>query len=196
MTNEEVGDGIVARHPILELEDVVALVLEHQVAHVFAHALELLDEAARFLVYKAADYPRGLDLATLALELNPISPDLWNTYGDALYYLGRMAEARSAIDEALRRNPENPRALLSLAYVHAAQRDPRAALRAIADGLHHDHSDAYRKRLLAEQQTILDALSRRREQRRKAEAARAETHAFVEDDGPPEAPPSGDAPGS
>ena len=160
----------------------------------------LLDEVARFLVYTAADYARGLDMAALALELNPISPDLWNTYGDALYYLGRMAEARSAIDGSLRRTPENPRALLSLAYVHAAQHDPRAALRAIADGLHHDNRDAYRKGLLAEQQTILNALSRRREPRRNAQAARSESLAFVEaggePDGPPQSHPSSDAPGS
>ena len=47
-----------------------------------------------------------------------------------------------------------------------------------------------------EQQTILDALSRRREPRRRAQAARSESHAFVEAEGPHESRSSGDGPGS
>ena len=143
----------------------------------------LLDEIACFMVYTAADYPRGLDLAALTLEINPVCPDPWNTYADALYYLGRFAEARAAIDEALRRNPESPRALLTLAYVHAALRDHAAALRAVADGLRCDRDGSYQDKLLGQQKAILGALTTRRGQRRTALAPRADRHAPVEADG-------------
>ena len=164
----------------------------------------LLDEIARFLIYRAADYARGLDMARLALELNPVCPGLWTTCADALYYLGRLAEARSALGEALRRHPESPRALLSLVYVHAAQRNYAAALRAVADGLRCDRDGSYRKWLLGQQQCVLDALGRRHEQRRRARAARSDRHAPVErgEQPGPEAPvkhspphPCGTSPG-
>ena len=55
----------------------------------------------------------------------------------------RWRKLRAAIDEALRRNPESPRALLTLAYVHAALRDHGAALKAVADGLRFDRGGSY-----------------------------------------------------
>jgi predicted Zn-dependent protease len=133
----------------------------------------LLDEVARFLVYKARDYPRGLEMATLARELNPASPGLWNTYGDALYYLGRLPEARAALGEALRRCPESPRALLSLAYLDVAERRYADALRTVAEGLRCDGAGSYRKALMGRQRAALDALSQRHDRRRNARAARS-----------------------
>lgn len=143
----------------------------------------LLDEIARFLTYSAADYARGLEMAALVLEINPVCPGPWTTCGDALYHLGRLAEARSAYGRALRLNPENPRALLSLSYVHSAQGDDAAALRAVADGLSCDRDGSCQERLLRRQAAVLDALGRRRQRRRKARAARAKGRAPAEADG-------------
>ncbi|MFW6161642.1 MAG: SAM-dependent methyltransferase [Planctomycetota bacterium] len=142
----------------------------------------LCDEIARFLIYTAGDYARGLDMASLALDLNPVCPGPWTTYGDALFYLGRLDEARSAFDEALRRDPENPRAFLSLAFTHAARRDYGAALRAVAEGLRWDHEGAYQDWLLRRQEAILGALGTRREQRRKALAVRSDRNAPAQAD--------------
>ena len=143
----------------------------------------LLDEIARFLTYSAADYARGLEMAALVLEINPVCPGPWTTYGDALYHLGRLAEARSAYERALCLNPESPRALLSLSYVHSAQGDYAAALRAVADGLSCDHDSSCQERLLRRQAAVLDSLGRRRQRRRKARAARAKGRAPAEADG-------------
>src|SRR5262249_47627958 len=52
----------------------------------------LLNEVALFLTFTLRDPKAGADLAKLALGLNPISAELWNTLGDCLFEWGRVAE--------------------------------------------------------------------------------------------------------
>jgi tetratricopeptide (TPR) repeat protein len=57
----------------------------------------LLSEVAQFLIFSLRDVKTGIDLAKVALALNPTcSSELWNTLGDGLFEFGRYAEARSA----------------------------------------------------------------------------------------------------
>src|SRR5262249_28473730 len=50
----------------------------------------LLNEISMFLTFSMRDAKGGIDMAKLALSLNPTcSADLWNTLGDGLYEFGR-----------------------------------------------------------------------------------------------------------
>jgi tetratricopeptide (TPR) repeat protein len=62
----------------------------------------LLGEVAMFLLYSLRDVKAGLDMAKLALRVNPAcSSDLWATLGDGLYEHGRTREALEAYRRAL-----------------------------------------------------------------------------------------------
>ena len=62
----------------------------------------LLNEISMFLTFSMRDPKAGIDMAKLALALNPTcSAELWNTLGDGLYEFGRTAEARSAYEKGL-----------------------------------------------------------------------------------------------
>ena len=146
----------------------------------FAAAVERLGpnwaifhDAARYLIYTVEDYARGLEMARLALAQHPISPALWNTFGDALYYLGRKDEAHDAFLRALELNPDDPRAHLNLSYTHMVRRDPAAALRAVAEGLCCDRAGKLRDSLLKQQQRILAAITRCHEQEERCVANRS-----------------------
>jgi len=146
----------------------------------FAVAIERLGpnwavfhEAARYLIYTVEDYARGLEMARLALAQHPISPALWNTLGDALYYLDRKDEARDAFLRALEFDPDDARAYLNLAYTHMARRDPAAALRMVAEGLRCDRAGKLRDSLLQQQQRILASLTRCHEQEERCVANRS-----------------------
>jgi tetratricopeptide (TPR) repeat protein len=154
----------------------------------------LLDEIARYLIYTVADYPRGREMAELALKVNPISPDLWNTFGDALYYLGRHDEAHEAFLRALDLSPEDPRAHLNLAYTYVTRKDYGSALRMIADGLNCDRPGTYRDRLLKQQASILSAIARRRQREQGFLNARSDKGKLSQAAGMP-APPAPGAPG-
>jgi tetratricopeptide (TPR) repeat protein len=133
----------------------------------------VLDEIARFLIYTANDYARGLEIAQLALSIHPVSPELWNTCGDALYYLGRTAEAHQAFLRALDLNPDEPRTYLDLTYTFAARKDHASALRMVAEGLRCDDAGTCRDGLLRQQESILSALTRRRQQEQRCLAVRS-----------------------
>src|SRR5262249_9437146 len=125
----------------------------------------LLNEISMFLTFSMRDPKGGIDMAKLALALNPTcSAELWNTLGDGLYEFGRTAEARSAYKQALAINESDVRSRYSLAWVHARERDYPAALAALADALALDKTGEYRERLLHKQQEVLHHLALRYQQ--------------------------------
>src|SRR5207253_531158 len=70
----------------------------------------LMNEVASFWTFQMRDPKAALDLAKLALTLNPTcSAELWNTLGDALYEFGRMGEAHSAYTRAMAVNDSDVR---------------------------------------------------------------------------------------
>jgi tetratricopeptide (TPR) repeat protein len=125
----------------------------------------LLNEVAMFLIFSLRDVKAGVDLARLALGLNPTcSADLWSTLGDGLFEWGRTAEAQSAYQKALRVNESDVRARYNLAWVHQRQRDFPAALQVIAEALALDKTGEYRERLLQKQAEVLAGLEGRNRQ--------------------------------
>jgi tetratricopeptide (TPR) repeat protein len=119
----------------------------------------LLGEVAAFLMHSLGEVKAGIDLAKLALDLNPTcSSELWDTLGEGLYLLGRYAEARQAHRQALRINPNDVRARHGLAWVYTRQKDHRAALAALAEALTLDRTGQYRERLVQKQAEVLDRL--------------------------------------
>ncbi|MCI0329972.1 MAG: tetratricopeptide repeat protein [candidate division Zixibacteria bacterium] len=132
----------------------------------------LMDEAAGFLTFKLRDYNSGLEMAKAALELNPISPDLWNTYGDCLFYLERADEAHAAFLQALKLNPADVRARYNLIFTFSQKHNPKSALRAIGEGLALDKNGEYRERLLQKQSEILNDLRKRQEEKSRCLAGR------------------------
>jgi tetratricopeptide (TPR) repeat protein len=135
----------------------------------------LLGEIARFLTLTIQDYAAGLELSRAALALNPISPDIRNTLGDSLFYLGRVDEAHQSFLHALELNPRDVRACYNLIYTFARSGDFAYALRMVAEGLLYDEGGEYRERLLAKQAEILDRLTQRRQQRLRLLANRSNT---------------------
>lgn len=133
----------------------------------------LLGEIARFLTLTIQDYAAGLELSRAALALNPLSPDIWNTLGDSLFYLGRVDEAHQSFLRALELNPHDVRACYNLIYTFARGGDFASALRMVAEGLLYDEGGEYRERLLVKQSEILDRLTQRRQQRLRLLANRS-----------------------
>src|SRR5262249_40730329 len=96
----------------------------------------LLNEVSMFLTFSMRDPKAGMDMAKVALGLNPsLSAELWNTLGDALFEFGRTAEARSAYRKALAVNESDVRARFNLAWVHVRENNCPAALQVIAEAL-------------------------------------------------------------
>jgi tetratricopeptide (TPR) repeat protein len=125
----------------------------------------LLNEVAMFLIFSLRDVKAGVDLAKVALGLNPTcSAELWNTLGDGLFEWGRTAEAQSAYRKALAVNESDVRARYNLAWVYQRQRDYPAALAVIAEGLTLDKTGEYRERLLHKQTEVLAGLEGRNRQ--------------------------------
>jgi tetratricopeptide (TPR) repeat protein len=125
----------------------------------------LLNEVAQFLTYSLRDVKAGIDLAKVALALNPTcSSELWNTLGDGLFEYGRYAEARSAYQKALQVNHADVRARYNLAFTHQREKNFAAALAMIAEGLALDKMGQYRDRLLAKLQEVVGQQVRRHQQ--------------------------------
>jgi tetratricopeptide (TPR) repeat protein len=159
----------------------------------YAKALErqpgnwvLLNEVAMFLTFSLRDARSGIDMAKLALRLNPTcSAELWNTLGDTLYEFGRTEEARGAYLQALQVNPGDVRARYNLAWVHTRQKDYGAALVRLAEALALDPGGEYRERLLQKQGEVLARVAQRGQQEYLRMANRVSTSA------PPPQPASG-----
>jgi tetratricopeptide (TPR) repeat protein len=129
------------------------------------HNWVLLNEISTFLTFSMRDPKAGIDMAKLALSLNPAcSAELWNTLGDGLYEFGRTAEARSAYQKALAVNGSDVRSRYNLAWVHTRERNYPAALASIAEALSLDKTGEFRDRLLHKQQEVLAQLAMRNQQ--------------------------------
>src|SRR5260370_18633170 len=123
----------------------------------------LLNEVAMFLTFSMRDPKAGMDMAKVALGLNPTcSAALWNTLGDALYQVGnRHAETRSAYQRALEVNASDVRARYNLVWVHFREKNFPAALAMFAEALALDKTGQYRDRLLQQLNEILPQLAMR-----------------------------------
>jgi tetratricopeptide (TPR) repeat protein len=96
----------------------------------------LLNEVSSFMTFQMRDPKSAIDMAKVALSLNPTcSAELWNTLGDALYEFGRTAEARSAYEHAMTVNSSDVRSRYNLAWVYSRLRDYPAALASMAEAL-------------------------------------------------------------
>jgi tetratricopeptide (TPR) repeat protein len=116
----------------------------------------LLNEISMFLTFQMRDPKAGIDMAKVALALNPTcSAELWNTLGDGLYEFGRTVEARSAYLKAQSVNPSDVRSRYNLAWVYAREKNFAAALESIALALSLDKTGEFRDRLLHKQQEVL-----------------------------------------
>jgi tetratricopeptide (TPR) repeat protein len=125
----------------------------------------LLNEMSMFMTFAMREAKRGIDMARLALELNPTcSAELWNTLGDGLFEFGRTAEARSAYQKALQVNETDVRARYNLAWVHAREKNYKSALTMLAEALALDKTGEYHERLLQKQQEVLGQATLRNRQ--------------------------------
>jgi tetratricopeptide (TPR) repeat protein len=125
----------------------------------------LVNEISSFLTYQMRDPKQAIEMAKVALALNPTcSAELWNTLGDALYEFGRIAEARSAYLHALSINDSDVRSRFNLAWVHTRQKDYPAALQRLAEALTLDKTGQFRDRLLQKQSEVLNLLALRNQQ--------------------------------
>lgn len=112
-------------------------------------------EVARFLMDTFRDYHAAVQEANAAIERNPRSPDLWNTLGDGLYYLGEWQQAHEAFQKAVTLDPCNVRGYYNLVYSFMRQKNYKDALIAIAEGLNADYSGEYHHRFLDRLNEIL-----------------------------------------
>jgi tetratricopeptide (TPR) repeat protein len=125
----------------------------------------LLNEAAQFLIFSLRDVKAGIELAKVALGLNPTcSAELWNTLGDGLFEYRRYAEARSAYRKALQVNQSDVRARYNLAWVYQREKNYPRALAVIAEALALDKMGQYRERLLQKQQEVVAQQVQRHQQ--------------------------------
>jgi tetratricopeptide (TPR) repeat protein len=122
----------------------------------------LLNEISMFLTFQMRDPKAGIDMAKVALTLNPTcSAELWNTLGDGLYEFGRTAEARSAYLKAQSVNPTDVRSRYNLGWIYSREKNYPAALDAISQALALDKTGEFRERLLHKQQEVLGQLAMR-----------------------------------
>jgi tetratricopeptide (TPR) repeat protein len=120
----------------------------------------LLNEVANFLIYSLGDVKAGLDMAKLAVRVNPAcASDVWATLGDGLYEDGRMREAQGAYRRALELNANDVRAKYGIAWVHTQRNDYAAALKMIAEAFSVDSRGGSFERLLKKQQEVLIRLA-------------------------------------
>jgi tetratricopeptide (TPR) repeat protein len=125
----------------------------------------LLNEVAQFLIFSLRDVKAGIELAKVALGLNPTcSSELWNTLGDGLFEYGRWAEARSAYLKALEVNDSDVRARYNLVWVYQREKNFAAALAMVAEGLALDKTGQYRERLLHKHAEVVAQQAQRHQQ--------------------------------
>jgi tetratricopeptide (TPR) repeat protein len=133
----------------------------------------LMSEIAKFLTFTLRAPESGLAMSRAALALNrSCSSDLWNTYGDSLFVLGRHAEAKGTFQRALRINPNDARAWYNLSFVYTQGKDHAAALDAIAKGMLLDGAGEFREGFLQKQSEILAHVASRHKQELQLQANR------------------------
>lgn len=122
----------------------------------------LLGEAAQLAATSLRDPASGLELARIAIRLNPwYSPFLWNVLGDCLAALDRVDEAHESYERSLRLHPEGAETHLRLATSWLRLGDAARSLESVARGLACDVDDMHRHPLLDCQRVAIEAVSRR-----------------------------------
>ncbi len=122
----------------------------------------LMNEISTFLTFQMRDPKSAIDMAKVALSLNPTcSAELWNTLGDALFEAGRNGEAASAYQRAAVLNDTDVRSRYSLAWVCARAKKYPEAMQHIAAALALDKMGQYRDRLLQKLNEVLAHLTLR-----------------------------------
>ena len=122
----------------------------------------LLGEVAEFVGLQLRDFSAGVELARMAVALNPwYSSWLWNVLGDCLFCLDRYDAAHDAYRQAHRISPRDARTNLDLSYTFFQAGAYADALNAVAAALAADVTGHYRETLLQKQQQILGAIAGR-----------------------------------
>jgi tetratricopeptide (TPR) repeat protein len=143
----------------------------------------LMGEIAQFLTYSLRHAKGAADMAKLALDLNPIASELWNTLGDCQFECGRVADAKQAYLQAARLNSHDARTHYNLAWVFAHEKDYAAALRQIAESLSLDWTGQYRERLLQKQGEVVARMAHGNQQEYLRHANRISTTARAAQNG-------------
>jgi tetratricopeptide (TPR) repeat protein len=103
------------------------------------HDWHLLGEVAEFVGLHLRDFASGVELARVAVSLNPwYSTWLWNVLGDCLFCIERTDDAHEAYVQAQRIDPRDPRTNLNLSYTLFQSGSYAEALNAVATGLAND----------------------------------------------------------
>lgn len=134
-----------------------------------AHRLQpynwsLMETTVAFLTYTASDHEAGLELAKRALQLNHLSPRLWNLLGDCYYCMNALDSAERAYRHAIRILPSDVRARTNLAYVFLKRGDAADALRIIGEALSLAANGEFVDELLGKQAEALKAMAHVRTQ--------------------------------
>jgi tetratricopeptide (TPR) repeat protein len=129
-----------------------------------AHRLQpynwpLLESMVAFLSHTLEEHAAGLEVGQRALELNHLSPRLWNLLGDCHYGLDALGSAEAAYRQAIQVNPVDVRARGNLAYVFLKRGAHGEALRVIGEALALDHAGEFRDELLGKQGEALRGIS-------------------------------------
>jgi len=125
----------------------------------------LINEISMFLTYSLRDLKAGIDMAKMAIALNPTcSTELWNTLGDGLYEFGRIEEARSAYLQALEMNENDVRSRFNLGWCYAREKNFPAAVGMIGQALVLDRTGEYRERLMHKLQEVMVQVGQRHQQ--------------------------------
>ncbi len=123
----------------------------------------VLGDAAHLAATRLGDPASGLELARIALTLNPwFSPFLWNVQGDCLAALNRVDDAHESYEQALRLHPGSVDTHLRLATSWLRRGDASRSLESVARGLACDAHDMHRHELIECQQSAIETLSRKR----------------------------------
>ncbi|MCP3920412.1 MAG: sulfatase-like hydrolase/transferase [bacterium] len=77
------------------------------------HVMRGMMQAKR--TFDDARYAETVELLAPLVEESPESDEMWNVYGESLLKLNRFEEARVALQNALRKMPDNPRRIVALA---------------------------------------------------------------------------------
>ena len=119
----------------------------------------LQEAMVSFLTYTLEDHEAGLEICKRALQLNHLSPRLWNSLGDCYYGLSLLDSAEQAYRQAILINPSEVRGRTNLAYVFLKRGSPGDALRLIGEALALDRAGDCREELIGKQNEALQALA-------------------------------------
>jgi len=130
----------------------------------------IMDELASVFLMATDDHEAAVEMADQGLERNPISPGLWRAKGDALVTLGRLPEARAALEQLVALAPALASTWRSMAELSFAEADYENALYAVTTGLIHDLDCDEQDELLDIQKNVLKTMAMKRHRQLTATA--------------------------